>query len=168
MKKISFILTFLLTICLNVHSQSCVYKTNSTDKFTGITNMVLEPVLIQKKIKTDLMHLKNVEMILSKEGDNRYFTLSYTCVLSGPRFGGSGNKLICLLDNNTSVELPMAVLTSDVIKYVHSTKFSISEEVLQELLLHNITDIRCVSFVNPFDFSLVANVQTKPFFKCID
>jgi hypothetical protein len=168
MKNTLFTTLFLFGLTISCFSQECNYTKNSVDKFTGDRTIETEPILLIKQIKNDAIFIKNVQMILRKENENRYFTLYYTVMKGSPTFmgGTNNNKLICLLDNGQTVELPMSGPISDILKYDRATHFTISNDIFELLLHHDIKDIRAVSSINPVDFE-VENVKTKGYFECI-
>lgn len=159
------------------YSQDCKYVVNTEDKFTKLKVQETESIELCQLLKNkDLVKIKNIGMVLRKEGDKRFFTLVYTISGSGgiPRFVGNGqSKLILLLDNNSTIDLDMTGLMSDQktnwggTKGVVATHFEMSEENYLKLLANSITDIRALAMVNPFDFKIKEEVKTNMYFNCI-
>lgn len=167
MKNIFLFGVLIFQLC-RLNAQDCKYKVNNVDKFTGKTELETKPLELKGKVKKDGgFNVKNVSMILKKQGDERIFTMSLTLFNAGPRFGGANNKLILLLDNKETVELPLRGMTSDQIKYDQFTNFDIDNNQFEVLRSHNILSVRVVAFLNPFDFDVEENVKTKDVFNCI-
>lgn len=159
----------MLFVNFNSYSQNCDYKINETDKFSGVSHSELEPVLLQKKYKSEVSVLNKISMVLSKKGEDRTFSLQYIYYnKSQPIFSGMGDcKLICLLESGETVELQMKGRMSDVIKSEVTTHFNIPEKAFDLLQSDNITDIKAIAMMNGFEFTVEENKNTKIYFDCI-
>ncbi len=169
-----FATLFIAVISFSSFSDdNCKYKVQKVDKFTGENEIELEPILLLKKFKSDVIKVTDLSMVLRKKGQYISFELIFGQAgmsnKSVPRFiGRMDNKLVCLLKNGSQVELPMEGDMPDFIKSKTVVHFSVSQESFELLLKSKITDIRAVSSVNPFDFKIDDEVNTKAFFKCIE
>ncbi|MDE5420592.1 hypothetical protein L3073_00045 [Ancylomarina sp. DW003] len=154
--------------CYLANAQECKYKVNKKDKFTGEVVKEMEPVLLLKTHKGGkTVKIMNLSMILKTNGGDNIFTLKFSNKGKGlPAFGPSlGNKLVLLLENGQKINLPLRGMASDYIKMDVFTHFTIGNENLKDLCKSKITDVRVISFVNPFDFHVSEEVNTVSYFK---
>lgn len=164
------ILTLTQTCYQKLYAQDCKYKTQKIDKFTGESETETLPISLCKKLKSNTIKISKIEMTLNKTGTVRTLTLSFIWQSKGyPMFSANyNNRLILLLDNNETVELPLRGNGSDFIKNKVSTHFSISNDVFSLLKIHNITDVRAIATLNSFDFNIEDDITTTKIFDCIE
>jgi len=178
MRKITQILSLgvlLLFACaLQSSAQNCKFSKNETDKFTNAKVLHTEPVnLITGKIKQKKVYtIEKIEMQLKYNDNSLTLSLSFHFALGFTSLN-TNNKIIVLLSNGTTVELPcLQNIPSSEYKRngvaIHSYSFGVSQESFLALKESDIIDIRVASLINPIDFSVNPGVRTSELFNCIN
>ena len=166
------ILGIVLSLNFGCFSQDCEFSVNTKDKFTKQVKIELEALMLLKKYEGEnKVQIAKLEMILKNEEGSFIFTLKMSRKGNGlPQFNKFlGDKLVLLLDNGSQLELEMTgLISSDYINKDMYTHFKLKHEEIDLLMDNKITDIRVMTSINPFDFVVQKEVDTRKSFRCCD
>ena len=117
-----------------------------------------------------MLEIKNVELQTKLDGSKK--SLAIILYIKKGTIGMVGTeKLICLLDDGTTVSLPIiGVLPSVEGKgtgLLYTFNYTISDTNLDKLSKGNITDIRVEAYMNSVDIPILKTISTVGIFKCI-
>lgn len=142
-------------------AQSCSFKENTTDKFTGKKHRLTDKMTIARHVKgKGDLKIPEFYFVFKQEGDTYALQLGYKTNKS-PVMMTVGDKLILLLSNKEQIEVPITSYipstASSGLKIDYSYWFDISAADLEKMKANKVTDIRVVATVNPIDINVDDN-----------
>lgn len=165
---------FLITVLTfsESNAQDCKFIKNETDKFTK--NRLIHTQAV--KVTSERIKVKNaysidkVEMQVKSENNVILIGLEYFFA-AGLTVANTDNKLILLLEDGSTIDAPcvqnMPNQRGNAFTAKISYNFQLSMSDFAKLIKLNITDIRMTAQINPVEFSIAKEIQTKKIFNCL-